>query len=87
MKTEFARIIPSSDGRQVLFYVEPDGGDFIFHQVTNHNSFQADMKIEFTSSDDAENERRAYVLLEVVDQAVADRVIATVSKLMGEAES
>ncbi|MFA6971668.1 MAG: hypothetical protein WC208_09745 [Gallionella sp.] len=88
MKTEFARIILSSDGRQVLFYVEPDCGDFTFHQVTNHNGFQADINIAFTSPDEAENERRAYAALDVVDQAVADRVVDTVSdamsKLMGE---
>lgn len=86
MNKNFARIILSTDGRQVLFYVEPDGGDYFLHQVANHEGFQADIKIGFTSEDEDENERRAYAVLEAVDQNSADKVISIISGMMGDTE-
>jgi hypothetical protein len=82
---DFARIIKSSDGRQVLFYVEPDGGDYVLHQIATHDEFQADIGIGFTGSDADLNEKRAYLTLEAMDQASADKAIQVVKKLMGEA--
>lgn len=84
MNKRFARIIESSDGRQVLFYVEPDGGDFLLHQVANHEFFQVDVKIEFTSKDEDENKRCAYIALDAVDQVSADKVVSLISEMMGE---
>lgn len=86
MNKNFARIIQSTDGRQVLFYVEPQDGFYFLHQVANHEDFQADMKIGFTSNDDDENERRAYAVLEAVDQNSADKVISIISVMMGDTE-
>ena len=84
MNKEFARIISATDGRQVLFYVEPEGGDFIVHQVANHEEYQADLKLGFTSPDEDENERRAYAMLRAVDSASADKVIQIIAEMMGE---
>jgi hypothetical protein len=70
----------------VLFYVEPDGGDYFFHQVVNHDGFQADLKIGFTSPDEDENERRAYAVLDAVDQNSADKVISIIEEMMGREE-
>lgn len=85
MNNQFARIIDSSDGRQVLFYVEPEGGDFLLHQVSNHEGFQADLKIGFTSPDEDENERRAFAALNAVNQVSADKVISILAEMIGGA--
>jgi len=85
MNKNFTRIIQATDGRQVLFYIEPEGGDYLLHQVANHEGFQADMKIGFTSNDEDENERRAYAVLEAVDQASADKVVSLIAEMIGGA--
>lgn len=43
--SDFAKIIRLEDGSQALFYFEPDGDEYIFHQIFSFGYFQADLKI------------------------------------------
>lgn len=80
---DFAKIVRASDGRQVLFYVEPSGGDYKLNQVADHGGFMATMTRDFTHEDAELNERGAYSMLERVGQKEADALIAEVTNLMG----
>jgi hypothetical protein len=79
---DFAKIIRASDGRQVLFFVEPSGGDYLVHQVTNHDGFQADLKFGFTSDDADKNERLAMAMFDRSNQERADNVIKAIAEMM-----
>lgn len=79
---DFAKIVRASDGRQVLFFVEPYGGEYHFHQVTNHDGFQADLKVGFTSADDEKNERGAMAMFDSANQERADKVIKVIAGMM-----
>ena len=80
---DFAKIVRASDGRQVLFYVEPKGGDYSLNQMADHGGFMATMTLDFSSEDAELNERGAYSALERVGQKEADALIAEVQNLMG----
>lgn len=79
---DFAKIICASDGRQVLFFVEPVGGDYHVHQVTNHDGFQADLKFGFTCNDADKNEREAMAMFDSSNQERADNVIKAIAEMM-----
>jgi len=80
---DFAKIVRATDGRQVLFYVEPEGGDYKLHQIADHGGFLADLTLGFCSPDADENERRARLALGAVTTRSADVVVAEVEKIMG----
>ena len=80
--SDFAKIIRASDGRQVLFFVEPAGGDYHVHQVINHDGFQADLKFGFTSNDADKNEREAMAMFDSSNQERADNVIKAIAGMM-----
>lgn len=80
---DFAKIVRASDGRQVLFYVEPSGGDYKLNQVADHGGFMATITLDFSHEDTDLNERGAYSALERVGQKEADVLIAEVQNLMG----
>jgi len=82
---DFAKIVRASDGRQVLFYVEPDGGDYELHTISLHDGYQADLGIGFQSDNADLNERNAYKALNAADQVSADKAIQAVIEMMGEA--
>ena len=82
VKNDFAKIVRSTDGRQVLYYVEPNEGYFFLHQVIPCEGFQADMKIGFTAPDEDENERRAFVAFEAIGVEQADKAIAMIEQMM-----
>ena len=84
MSNQFARIIESSDGRQVLIYVEPEGGDYSLHQIANYEGYQADLKIGFTSPNDEANERKAYAALGAYSQEHADKLISEMADMFGQ---
>lgn len=84
MSNQFARIIESSDGRQVLIYVEPEGGDYSLHQIADYEGYQADMKIGFTSPDEDANERKAYAALGAYSQEHADQVVRMMADTFGQ---
>lgn len=79
---DFAKLVRASDGRLVLFYVEPFGGEYKLHQLANHDGFQADLAISFTSEDEDKNERLAYGALGVMNRESADKVLQIVSEMM-----
>lgn len=81
-QNDFAKIIRATDGRQVLFYVEPAGGDYHVHQVTNHDGFQADLKFGFASDDADKNERGAMGMFDSSNQERADNVIKAIAEMM-----
>lgn len=83
---EFAKIVTASNGQQVLYFVEPQGGTYKLHQIFNFDEGQADLVAGFEGEDEDENERLAYAALEKVDQAFADRAIATIDGLFAEAK-
>lgn len=75
---DFAKIVAASDGRQVLFYIDPNGGDYVLHQIANYDGLQADMRLEFASEDKDENERRVRAAFDAMNQEAADRCVAIV---------
>jgi hypothetical protein len=75
---KFAAIGEASDGRQVLFYIEPDGDDFIMHQVCETELGQVDLKVKLKVG----NEDALYDLVTSFDSERADRVVAEVAKLL-----
>lgn len=79
---DFAKIVRATDGRQVLYYVEPEGDDYLLHQVVPFDGFQADVKIGFNSADAEKNELTAYAAFDCMAQQQADNVIALVQKMM-----
>lgn len=79
---DFAKIVRATDGRQVLYYVEPEGGDYFLHQVVQFDGYQADMKIGFNSQDEDKNEAAAFAAFDLMAQQQADNCIAIVQKMM-----
>lgn len=86
MSKKFARIIKSTSGQEVLFFVEPENGSFSLHQVIQLHDIpgepQVDIKIGFTSSDPEKNERDAYGALEMTTNDYADKLIARASEIV-----
>jgi hypothetical protein len=78
---KFAAVGTASDGRQVLFYIEPDGERFIMHQVMETELGQVDMKVGLQVG----NEDALYELVESFDTERADKVVAEVAKLLEDA--
>ena len=81
-QVDFAKIVRATDGRQVLYYVNPQDGDYILHQVVMFDDYSADVKIGFTSSDEEKNRRSAYAALEIISQQPADNIIKIVQDMM-----
>lgn len=79
---DFAKIVRASDGRQVLFYVEPEGGDYRIHQVVNYNGIQADLNVGFFSEDEDKNKRGAMTMFDSSNQERADNVIKAIAGMM-----
>ncbi len=84
---DFAKIVRATDGRQVLFYVEPEGGDYRLHQIVNYNGMQANLKIGFTSEDEDENERGAMAMFASSNQERADNVVKVIAEMMEGGEA
>jgi len=83
-KKKFAKIFETTNGHQVLVYIEPDGGDYFLHQIAECDGFQADLKVTFKSEDEDENERKAYAAFDAIDQAMAERLSDMVIKTIEE---
>ena len=81
-QNDFAKIIRATDGRQVLFYVEPAGGDYHVHQVANHDGFQADLTIGFTYDNEEKNERLARAMFNSLGQDNSNQVIQVVERMV-----
>lgn len=83
MSEDFAKIVRTSDGKQVLFYIEPDGDTYVLHQVLNIEGGQADAKLVFdnTEGDVERNWAAANDALQLCDEARADQLRKTVSEL------
>jgi hypothetical protein len=79
---DFAKIIRARDGRQVLYYVEPEGGDYTLHQVIPFDGFQVDMKMQFESPDADKNEESAFKAFDLMEQQQADNGIAIVLDML-----
>lgn len=73
---DFAKIVRSSDGRQVLFFIEQSGTDFILNQIAQVPAGAINVKLEFGSRSKQANEYQATVALNSAGQDQADRVIA-----------
>jgi len=89
MSKEFAKIVTASNGDQCLFYLEPEGGDWIIHQIVNFDGVQADMKItvgikeDATEGEEEEFEERVYEQFHLkCNTARADKLIADLAKLI-----
>lgn len=78
---EFSKIVLTSNGEQVLFYVEPDGDTYIFHQIVSIDEVQADAKMTFSKNDFDINKQSAYKALTLVDKNHADKIYKSVSDL------
>ena len=74
---DFAKIIRATDGRQVLYYVEPEGGEYTLHQVIPFDGYQVDMKMGFASPDADKNEKSVFKAFDRMGQKQADYGIAT----------
>lgn len=83
MERDFAKIVRASCGAQVLFFVEPDGGDYKVHQVVNVQGAQADLCMGFSNEDADENERLAYKMIDGLGVETADMLIAHVAEVTG----
>lgn len=80
---DFAKIVRASSGLQVLFYVEPDGGDYKVHQVVTLRDAQADLAVVFAGDDEDANERKAYAMFDALGVEHADKLIAHVVEMTG----
>jgi hypothetical protein len=80
---DFARILRATDGRQALYYVEPDGGDYKVHCVASLDGAQADLVACFTSDNADANEFKAFAMLEALTEPLsADRLYGQLEKMM-----
>lgn len=79
--SEFAKIVLTSDDKQVLFYVEPDCDDWIFHQIVSLDGVQADTKMTFAKGNFESNKENAYKALALVDMNHADKIYKSVAEL------
>ena len=77
---DFAKIIPSSDGHQVLFYKDSDDQGPCLHQVTEVDGACADLKIGFRDSSKGWNALN--LAFEAMDQQSADEVHNLIKKAM-----
>lgn len=80
---DFARLHRTKDGRQVLIYVAPEGGDYVLHQLISIEGDLADVKLHFKSSDEAENERRAFVVFDAYTDDSAEKVAEIIDEALG----
>lgn len=80
----FAKIVESTNGNQVLFYVEPDGDDYHMHQIINLEGMQADFKITFAKKSPELNHQTAYKALESVTTKHADYVYKNLTDMLGK---
>lgn len=71
---DFCKIAKTKDGRQVLFYVEGDNGEYILHQIINFKDVKVDLKIKFTKPDEDENERLTHSALAKVNDEIVELV-------------
>jgi len=76
--TEFAKIILTKDGQQVLFYVEPDGNDYVFNQIINHEAGVINVRFVFNKPSYEDNANNAYAYLERVNADVAEKIVEKV---------
>lgn len=72
---DFAKIVRATTGEQVLFYIEPEGGDYKLHQITQCELGQVDLSIGFTSKDEDKNEKNARIAFSSIGIEHADKVI------------
>ena len=79
---DFAKIIRATDGRQVLYYVSPEGGEYTLHQVIPFDGYQVDMKMGFASPDADKNEESAFKAFDLMEQQQADNGIAIVLDML-----
>lgn len=89
MNTEmkkFAEIV-EVDGRQVLFYVEPSGDQYVMHQVTLCAIGTVDMKLEFACDIDTTAEVFEYIKENLGFEDGARQLIAKVDGLFTEDDS
>lgn len=89
MNTEmkkFAEIV-EVDGRQVLFYVEPSGDEYILHQVTLCELGTADMKLEVACDIDTTAEVFEYIKENLGFEDGARQLLAQVDELLREDDS
>ena len=80
---DFAKIVRATNGLQVLFFVEPDGGAYKLHQVVSLQDAQVDFAVGFDSPDEDANERVAFKALAGVGVEHADKVFAHVLDMTG----
>jgi len=79
---KFASIATASDGRQVLFYVEPDGEGVIMHQVAQFDGGQIDLKLSLVNLSD-EQEQAVYGLVDTFGMERADKALAEIERQLG----
>lgn len=82
MPNDFAKIINLHSGEQVLFYVEPEGGEYWLHQIVNIEGMKVDMKLIFNTKTDDENEKSAYNAFLLVDEKHAKKVYDGIMQLV-----
>lgn len=82
MPNDFAKIINLPSGEQVLFYVEPEGGEYWLHQIVNIEGMKVDMKLIFNTKTDDENEKSAYNAFLLVDEKHAKKVYDGIMQLV-----
>ena len=80
---DFAKIVRTTNGQQVLFFVEPDGDAYKLHQVMNLMDAQVDFAVAFDSPDADANERVAFKALDGVGVEHADMAVAHVLEMTG----
>lgn len=83
---DFAKILRAPDGRQVLYYVEPDGDDYQVHQVMYVDFGMVDAKITFNKGDAERNEASAYRFFESAREEMAGRLVLAMLELTGADE-
>lgn len=79
---KFAAVETASDGRQVLFFIEPEGDRFIMHQVIETDLGQVDLKVNLKVGD----EDALYDLVTTFDRERADKVVTEVARLLDEVD-
>lgn len=78
----FAKLVETSNGNQVLFYVEPDGSDYLLNQIVDLEGVQANFKITFSKGTVEESSAAAYNALDLVTIKHADYVYKNLTDLL-----
>ena len=85
-RRDFAKILRASDGRQVILFVEPDGGDYKLNVAAHFTGGMAMTSLCFQFPDEENNEATAFNALDGYCVEHADQFVVELKKMLGDDE-